>query len=242
GGGWGCGGGWCGAGGCCSTGNYPEPQWQGLQDHGQSEHCARRYRDPCEDRKTGSCYQLDRNGQRLMGRVRAARFRQRDLREAAGQPRRPAQGDRDVVFQGSGCRLGETGHPDRPQGHWHGSVWPVGYANQHYGKAISTSLRSFPRRLIPPKRARSHPRRRTVTKAASFGWASPSISSSAQNLQLRSCGSVAILARDYQSTGSYLGFRCIRLCMRQGMPPEKRFVYILRSEVSPRRCYVGLTS
>src|SRR5262245_51743905 len=73
-----------------------------------------------------------------MGRVRAAGFRQRDLREAAGQPRRPAQGDRDFVFQGSGCRLGETGNPDRPQGHWHGSVWPVGYSNQHYGKAIST--------------------------------------------------------------------------------------------------------
>src|SRR5947207_13744699 len=73
-----------------------------------------------------------------MGRVRAAGFRQCDLREAAGQPRRPAQGDRDFVFQGSGCRLGETGNPDRPQGHWHGSVWPVGYSNQHYGKAIST--------------------------------------------------------------------------------------------------------
>ena len=47
------------AGGCSSSAarcswktNYPEPQWQGLQDHGQSEHCARRYRDPCEDRKT----------------------------------------------------------------------------------------------------------------------------------------------------------------------------------------------
>ncbi len=37
----------------------PEPQWQGLQDHGQPEHGARRYRDPCEDRKTGSCHQLD---------------------------------------------------------------------------------------------------------------------------------------------------------------------------------------
>src|SRR6187399_3486655 len=72
-----------------------------------------------------------------MGRVRAAGLHHRDLREAAGQPRRPAQGDRDFVLQGSGCRLGETGHPDRPQGHWHGSVWPVGYANQHYGKAIS---------------------------------------------------------------------------------------------------------
>ena len=137
-GGWSCAGCWSCAGGCSSTTNYPEPQWQGLQDHGQSEHCARRYRDPCEDRKTGSFYQLDRNGQRLMGRVRAAGFRQRDLREAAGQHRRPAQGDRDFVFQGSGCRLGETGNPDRPQGHWHGSVWPVGYSNQHYGKAIST--------------------------------------------------------------------------------------------------------
>src|SRR5437016_10912009 len=73
-----------------------------------------------------------------MGRVRAAGFRQRDLREAAGQHRRPAQGDRNFVFQGSGCRLGETGNPGRPQGHWHGSVWPVGYSNQHYGKAIST--------------------------------------------------------------------------------------------------------
>jgi hypothetical protein len=109
-----------------------------LQDHGQSEHCARRYRDPCENRKTGSFYQLERNGQRLMGRVRAAGFRQRDLRAAAGQHRRPAQGGPDFVFQGSGCRLGETGNPDRPQGHWHRSVWPVGYSNQHYGKAIST--------------------------------------------------------------------------------------------------------
>src|SRR3984885_15606580 len=72
-----------------------------------------------------------------MGRVRAAGFRQRGLREAAGQHRRPAQGDRDFVFQGSGCRLGETGNPDRPQGRWQGSVWPVGHSNQHYGKPIS---------------------------------------------------------------------------------------------------------
>ena len=63
------------AGGCSSSANYPEPQWQGLQDHGQSEHCARRYRNPCEDRKTGSSDQLERNGQGLMGRVRAAGFR-----------------------------------------------------------------------------------------------------------------------------------------------------------------------
>src|SRR6185503_8065982 len=145
---WCCAGGWgagcwsgarcwscAGSGGGCS--DYPEPQWQGLQHHGQSDHCARRYRDPCEDRKTGTRYQLDRNGQRLMGRVRAAGFRHRDLREAAGQPRRPAQGDRDFVFQGSGCRLGETGNPDRPQGRWQGSVWPVGHSNQHYGKPIS---------------------------------------------------------------------------------------------------------
>src|SRR6476661_6061869 len=72
-----------------------------------------------------------------MGRVRAAGFRQRRLREAAGQHRRPAQGDRDFVFQGSRCRLGETGNPDRPQGRWQGSVWPVGHSNQHYGKPIS---------------------------------------------------------------------------------------------------------
>src|ERR1044072_5759861 len=72
-----------------------------------------------------------------MGRVRAAGFRQRNLREAAGQHRRPAQGDRDFVFQGSGCRLGETGNPDRPQGRWQGSVWTVGYSNQHCGKAIA---------------------------------------------------------------------------------------------------------
>src|SRR2546425_8847999 len=72
-----------------------------------------------------------------MGRVRAAGFRQRGLRETAGQHRRPAQGDRDFVFQGSGCRLGETGNPDRPQGRWQGSVWPVGHSNQHYGKPIS---------------------------------------------------------------------------------------------------------
>src|SRR3954469_20688228 len=78
-----------------------------------------------------------------MGRVRAAGFRQRDLREAAGKHRRPAQGDRDFVFQGSGCRLGETGNPDRPHGHWHGSVWPVGYSNQHFGKAISTFTGPF---------------------------------------------------------------------------------------------------
>ena len=43
----------------CPAANRPEPQWQGLQDHGQPEHCARRYRDPCEDRKTGSCYQFE---------------------------------------------------------------------------------------------------------------------------------------------------------------------------------------
>src|SRR5688572_4216153 len=72
-----------------------------------------------------------------MGRVRAAGFRQRDLREAAGQHRRPAQGDRDFVFQGSGCRLGETGDPDRPAGRWQRSVWPVGHASQHYGTPIS---------------------------------------------------------------------------------------------------------
>jgi hypothetical protein len=54
-----CAGGYSCAGGCSSKANYPEPQWQGLQDHGQSEHCARRYRDPCEDRKTGSCYQFE---------------------------------------------------------------------------------------------------------------------------------------------------------------------------------------
>ncbi len=46
-------------GGCSCTANCPEPQWQGLQDHGQPEHCARRYRDPCEDRKTGSCHQFE---------------------------------------------------------------------------------------------------------------------------------------------------------------------------------------
>ena len=76
----------------------------------------------------------------LMGpSVRAAGFPlNATLREAAGQHRRPAQGDRDFVFQGSGCRLGETGNPDRPQGHWHRSVWPVGQSNQHYGKPIST--------------------------------------------------------------------------------------------------------
>src|SRR4030095_10868491 len=90
------------------------------------------------------------NGQRLMGRVRAAGFRQRDLREAAGKHRRPAQGDRDFVFQGSGRRLGETGNPDRPPGHWHGSVWPVGYSNQHYGKAIITL---FANGTKPPARA-----------------------------------------------------------------------------------------
>src|SRR5829696_7822309 len=72
-----------------------------------------------------------------MGRVRAAGFRQRGLREAAGQHRSPAQGDRDFVFQGSGCRLGETGNPDRPQGRWQGSVWPVGHSSQHYGTPIS---------------------------------------------------------------------------------------------------------
>src|SRR5436190_13444111 len=72
-----------------------------------------------------------------MGRVRAAGFRERGLREATGQHRRLAQGDRDFVFQGSGCRLGETGNPERPQGRWQGSVWPVGHSNQHYGKPIS---------------------------------------------------------------------------------------------------------
>src|SRR6187551_810412 len=77
-----------------------------------------------------------------MGRVRAAGFRQRGLREAAGQHRRPAQGDRDFVFQGSGCRLGETGNPDRPEGRWQRSVWPVGHSNQHYGKPISNSEKS----------------------------------------------------------------------------------------------------
>ena len=73
----------------------------------------------------------------FMGRVRAAGFRQRRLREAARQHRRAAQGDRDFVFQGSRCRLGETGNPDRPQGRWQGSVWPVGHSNQRYGKPIS---------------------------------------------------------------------------------------------------------
>src|SRR5687768_10648991 len=72
-----------------------------------------------------------------MGRVRAAGFRQRDLREAAGQHRRPAQGDRDFVFQGSGCRLGETGNPDRLEGRWQRSVWPAGHSSQHYGTPIS---------------------------------------------------------------------------------------------------------
>src|SRR5687767_4261430 len=72
-----------------------------------------------------------------MGRVRAAGFRQRDLREAAGQHRRPAQGDRDFVFQGSGRRLGETGNPDRPEGRWQRSVWPVGHSSQHYGTPVS---------------------------------------------------------------------------------------------------------
>src|SRR6185369_11254728 len=85
-----------------------------------------------------------------MGRVRAAGFRQRNLREAAGQPRRPAQGDRDFVLQGSGCRLGETGDPDRAQGRWQGSIWPVGYSSQHYGKTIGR-VRPSPNYGVPMK-------------------------------------------------------------------------------------------
>src|SRR5215469_15537608 len=85
-----------------------------------------------------------------MGRVRAAGFRQRDLREAAGQHQSPAPGDRDFVFQGSGCRLGETGNPDRPQGHWQGSVWPVGYSSQHHGKPISSFFASGTKALSKP--------------------------------------------------------------------------------------------
>src|SRR5688572_6684765 len=79
-----------------------------------------------------------------MGHLRAAGVRQRDLRETAGQHRRPAQGDRDFVFQRYGCPLGETGNPDRPQGRWHRSVWPVGHSNQHYGKPISKRLNETP--------------------------------------------------------------------------------------------------
>ncbi len=47
----------------------PCSQWQGLQDHGQPEHRARRHRDPGEDRKTRSLPQPERNEQGLMGPV-----------------------------------------------------------------------------------------------------------------------------------------------------------------------------
>src|SRR3954454_13635411 len=88
-----------------------------------------------------------------MGRVRAPGFSQRGFREAARQHRRPAEGDGEFVFQGSGCRVGETGNPDRPQGRWQGSVWPVGHSNQHYGKPISKTGPS-PRTAMIPEAAK----------------------------------------------------------------------------------------
>ena len=55
-------------------------------------------------------------------------------RGAVGKHGGNAQNNRPPVFH----RREFGDYPDRPHGHWHGSVWPVGYSNQHYGKAIST--------------------------------------------------------------------------------------------------------
>ena len=77
---------------------------------GQSEHCARRYRDPCEDRKTGSCHQLERRNAHkdswvvfeLPGFANATSGKQQDSIDASAQAATETS-----VFQGSGCRLGE---------------------------------------------------------------------------------------------------------------------------------------
>ncbi len=94
-------------------------------------------------------------------------------------------------------------------------------------------------KAAPPKR--SARRRASLSDPVSFGWASQSVFSTPfPSLAHRSFWAVGVLFRN-----SNTGMRRILdgwLIARANYMNEKRFVYVLRSHVDPKRYYAGITS
>src|SRR5688572_14548023 len=73
-----------------------------------------------------------------MGHVRAAGFHQSSLRNGTAQHGRIAQGERDVLFQGRGCPLGQTGRDEASVADYSSN----GSASQYSGQQIGSFSRA----------------------------------------------------------------------------------------------------